>query len=291
MFKKILFLSSGGIWGAVQPMMMKKIRDKSWYHIYGCSIGAINGGFLAQFKKKDMDYGVEKLEKLWKTDLGLQQNPTISFMALKNHSLHSNAELKHAITDNIKIPDHHNEYPVFHCPVSNMHSGKIEIVSNSRQFNYRPEMNRYVLASASMPILFPFIEIDNNYYSDGGIMKYFSRFDFTKLESNYNLEIDILHTTPKNWNLHIEMSEYNKSIGHNVSNLIKILIHNIKYNDLDRMIENLRDSDRKVIINNYYIKDTDEYRELVESDIFAYNIEIIKKISLLEIEKEVIEIA
>lgn len=276
---RCLFLTGGGVWGAIQPKILKNIA-KSYDHIYGCSIGAINGAYIAQYQKSDFNIAVANLFKLWETGV---LNNTINYNPYKlyKYSVNDNFFIKDMIEKNItNINNYDSTKPVFHCPVTNMECGSVEIYNNNSSYkNYTNDILLYILASASLPILFPFIKINNKYYSDGGILKYISKFDFEPLLiDKTSLEIDIIHTRSRDWKLHIDSDKYNDNIVHNISNLVRILSTNARYNDEIKLIKNF-----PTTINNYYIVNNDDYNSLVAENAFYYD-DIIKKIQSLDYE-------
>lgn len=293
---RFLFLPGGGIWGAIQPIAIKKLLPKQYDHIYGCSIGAINGSYLSQFKMTEMDSATNSLKNMW-TDIHNDVSSTqyYNFSAynpirIYKSSLHSDEIIKDIVKKHLPtINNHQIGNPVFHCPVTNMETGRVEIYNNDGTdiVRYVEDIKPYIIASASLPIMLPFSPIGDKIYSDGGILKYLSIFYVKELAKNYDqIEIDVVHNKPKNYTTNIDKSEYDVNIGLNALNLIKVLTNNIQELDEKNLIKKLRKYKKKVIITNTYIKDTQEYKNLQMTKTYNFNSKIVAQIQNLEIDIE-----
>ena len=293
---KFLFLPGGGIWGAIQPSAIKKLLPKQYDHIYGCSIGAINGSYLSQYKRTEIESATSSLKNMWTDihdDVSSKEYYNLSAynpIRIYKSSLHSDEIIKGIVKKNLpKINVHKKDNPVFHCPVTNMENGCVEIYNNDPMDTKRfvDDIKPYIIASASLPIILPFSAIGEKIYSDGGLLKYLSEFHTKELSKNYDqIEIDIVHNRPKNYTTNINKAEYDVNIGINGLNLIKVLTNSIQKIDEKNLVKKLKKIKKKVIITNTYIKDTQEYRELQITKTYNFNSEIVTQIQNLEIDIE-----
>lgn len=293
---RFLFLPGGGIWGAIQPIAIKKLLPKKYDHIYGCSIGAINGSYLSQFKPNDFSLATDSLSSMWKDihdDISSSQYHTLSaynFIRIYKSSLHSDSIIKEIVHKYLpSINSHKKNNPVFHCPVTNMETGCVEIYNNNKNDSARflPDIKPFIIASASLPIILPFSKINNKIYADGGILKYLSKFYIEELAQDYHeIEIDVVHNRPKDFAIHIDKNEYDVNIGLNGLNLIKVLTHNIQNTDEKDLVDQLIKCGKKVTITNTYIKNTPQFREIQATKTYQFDSDLVDRIQNLEIEIE-----
>ena len=159
-------LSGGASLGAVQVGMLKAlfeagIRPTS---VIGTSVGAVNGAFLAAYPD---DGGVARLERLW---LGLSRSdifPTrpfgglMGFVGRRNH---------------LVPPDGLRKLVKQHIPYDRLELSKIPIAVVVTEVRTGAEVVleqgptlEAVVASASIPGVFPPVTIEGRTYMDGGV--------------------------------------------------------------------------------------------------------------------------
>lgn len=144
--------SGGGARGIVQLGITQALYEVGIVPsaIAGTSMGAINGVFLANGYTPQETYEI------------LLKNFDRSYIpywrAVKKGFQHLMPMFKKYVTarsfDDLHIP--------LYVSVTNLNSGKNEIISQGNS------LFDYVIASASIPVLFPAHIIDNQYYVDGG---------------------------------------------------------------------------------------------------------------------------
>jgi len=169
--KKALVLPGGGVKGAFQVGVLEyliKEKGESYDIIVGTSVGAINGTYLAQYKKEDLKKGIDALKKLWRAidnrDVKRHWKPFSFLHALWKQSLYNSKPLEEMIESNLcrhKLKSSGIELSV---PAINLDSGeRIHFREDS------PHIIDAVKASAAFPVFFKPVEIDGDIYWDGSI--------------------------------------------------------------------------------------------------------------------------
>ncbi|MGF1636610.1 MAG: patatin-like phospholipase family protein [Cyclobacteriaceae bacterium] len=148
-------LSGGGARGITHLGVLHEL-DKAGFSpsiVSGTSFGAIVGVFYAA--------GFTPLEIL--DFVKRTRFRSLIKNLLSQHGLLSLEYLRGLMINYIKV-DNFNVLKIpFHVSVTNLNSGKNEIISSGRLFDY-------VLASASLPIIFKPIVIHDDMYVDGGLL-------------------------------------------------------------------------------------------------------------------------
>lgn len=200
---RILILSGGGSRGAYQVGVLKRLVEagKSWDLIAGISVGALNGSFLAMFDKADVATGIQKLEDLW---LGIKSTEDIVKPWLPSYlnyvagyfkgSLKSSAPLLSLITshfDHQKLKESNVE-----CRIGAVSLGRGHFQTIGK---YEADYLRWILASATMPVVMPPVELADDKWVDGGVREHTpinSILDVVArcLDHGEPLEIDIVLT-------------------------------------------------------------------------------------------------
>lgn len=154
-YKIGLVLSGGGLRGIGHLGAIKALEEHGYQPstVSGCSAGAIIGAFYAA------GYTVEEMLAI------VQANdlfPTTSFR-LRTSGFVNNSYLSRLIQkyipqntfESLKIP--------FHVSATNLLSGKVDY------FHSGP-LDDALLASSSVPLMFPYVKRDKSVYYDGGIL-------------------------------------------------------------------------------------------------------------------------
>lgn len=172
--KRGLVLSGGGAFGSYQVGALKALvsKGKTWDYIAGVSVGAINGSFLATYSKVVQFDAVQRLEYMWLNDIKGNSSiykpwyfyPFNYVASLWKGSLNSTKPLTGILEK--YLDDNKIKASGIHLRVGTacLTSGQYE-VANEAYTNIK----NWVLASASMPLIFNPTEIDGQYYLDGGI--------------------------------------------------------------------------------------------------------------------------
>lgn len=147
-------LGGGGARGFAHLGVLKALDEKGIRPdiISGVSAGALVGAFIAS------GYSYEKTLSI------LKDKTLMAYSKLQypKYGLFSLDGLKKDIQKHIKINKIENlKIPMF-IAVSNLNDGRIEYIKEG-------DLTTYLLASASIPVLFSPVEIDGKLYSDGGL--------------------------------------------------------------------------------------------------------------------------
>ncbi len=233
--KVALVLSGGGAKGEFQVGFLKGISNKKLnfqFSMYtGVSVGALNATFLAQHD--DFPKAVENLISIWdgiKKNEDVYENPLGKFGVLvtlftekgiARDAIYNPRPLARLINQYVDWSELEKTKVVWAIGVVSLTDGRYYLISNSKKLveeankRYRGRLklhlkkNEYgsipdrvedfVLASASMPLLFPPVDIYEHRFIDGGLR------DVTPLSSVFlalsvNVEIDsiiVVNASPK----------------------------------------------------------------------------------------------
>jgi NTE family protein len=159
-------LSSGARWGASQAGMLRALTERGVRPdvIVGCSIGALNGAAMAQDPTLA---GVARIEHLWRTTdaraivpRGLR--PTLA-LARRSEAVDAGRNI-HAFVHRCLTAATFEELPVpFHCVAT-------DVARADEAWFDRGPLVSAVLASVSIPAVFPSVRIDGGRYLDGAIV-------------------------------------------------------------------------------------------------------------------------
>ncbi|MUP39228.1 MULTISPECIES: patatin-like phospholipase family protein [Labilibaculum] len=147
-------LGGGGVRGFAHIGVLKALEEKGIRPdiISGVSAGAIVGAFIAS------GYTYEKTLKILKN----KSLMAYSKLHYPKYGLFGLNGLKEDIQKHIKIKEIENlKIPLF-ITVSNLNDGRVEYIKEG-------DLSTYLLASASIPVLFAPVLIDGKMYSDGGL--------------------------------------------------------------------------------------------------------------------------
>ncbi|MDM8158421.1 patatin-like phospholipase family protein [Labilibaculum sp. K2S] len=147
-------LGGGGARGFAHLGVLKALDEKGIRPdiISGVSAGALVGAFIASGHSHEKTLSILKNKTLM----------AYSKLQYPKYGLFSLDGLKKDIQKHIKIKKIENlKIPMF-IAVSNLNDGRIEYIKEG-------DLTSYLLASASIPVLFSPVEIDGKLYSDGGL--------------------------------------------------------------------------------------------------------------------------
>ncbi|BAX82664.1 patatin-like phospholipase family protein [Labilibaculum antarcticum] len=147
-------LGGGGARGFAHLGVLKALEEKGIRPdiISGVSAGAVIGAFIAS------GYTSEKTLKILKN----KSLMAYSKLHYPKYGLFSLDSLKGDIQKHIKTNRIENlQIPLF-IAVSNLNDGRVEYIKEG-------DLSTYILASASIPVLFAPVMIDGKMYSDGGL--------------------------------------------------------------------------------------------------------------------------
>jgi NTE family protein len=160
-------LGGGGILGTTQVGMLRALAEDGIVPdlVLGTSIGAINGAFVAA---DPTTAGAERLAEVWTAVASsgmFLESPVRQARRVAKYWTHlmSNAPLKKIVRDYLPV-DRFEELDVeFQCVAAC-------IESSAGQWFTSGELLAPVVASCSVPGLFPPVEIDGLHYLDGGLV-------------------------------------------------------------------------------------------------------------------------
>jgi NTE family protein len=157
--------AGGGSLGAVQVGMLKALlaADITPDVVVGASVGAINGAYFAG--RPDLD-GVAELEKIWlrirTEDVFPVSVGSVAALLGRRNYLVDPASLSKLI--NTLLPFQRLEQSLLPCYVvtTDIYNGHDVVFAEG-------DAHRAVLASASIPAVFPPVQYDERYLVDGGV--------------------------------------------------------------------------------------------------------------------------
>jgi len=149
-----MVLSGGGARGAIHLGVLKAFDENGIKidAISGSSIGAIIGALYCA--------GINPLEI--KSIMKSKKFASVFHLSWNKKGLLTMTRLRKTLSQFIPINDFESLNIPFYCCISNLDSGEFEIVDSG-------DLGLAVSASASIPILFEPVEINGNYYVDGGL--------------------------------------------------------------------------------------------------------------------------
>jgi len=233
--KRALVLSGGGNRGAYEVGVLKHlIIDKGYRYdaIIGVSAGALNATFLGNYNIADQAKGVRDLELMW---LDIQQKNvykpwfnsyTLSFLSalfgIKESFLNTEPLSKFIDEHYFNVSNSNVDVIV---GVTRLHDGKFELVNKTE-----PKFKDFVLASASIPMIFPSKIINNVQYVDGGIRENTPLKDVINDNQYEYVDVVILVPTEENF-------KYEKKKLHNIYQIgyrtVNILAHKVLYSEVN----------------------------------------------------------
>ena len=169
--ERALILSGGGGRGAYQAGVWRRLQEIGWKPdmICGTSIGSVNGALIGS------GYDADQLEKLWKQMHEKQLIHLSLWKRIKYHfkkmlgrnpewqSYMSSEPLRQVLTDAIDVELLRQDAPRVVVAATNIRTAKLEY------FSGRDLMIDHIVASCSIPLLFPWCEIDGERYWDGAV--------------------------------------------------------------------------------------------------------------------------
>ena len=169
---RTLVLSGGGAKGAYQAGAIKRWLSEpgaaDYDAICGCSVGAINGAFLAQFKKGDVKSAVEGLEGLWSRvdDSKVKRSwfPLGRISALWKSSVYDSSPLQNWIRGELDVGKIARSGRKLRVVAVSWNSSEISVVTETE-----PKLADWVMASSALPIMLNPITIANQMWADGGL--------------------------------------------------------------------------------------------------------------------------
>lgn len=181
--RRALVLSGGSIKGAFQVGAIQELLNRGFAPdiVYGISVGALNGAYIAneagraKLEGRDPDWPEigKLLVNYWLTNITepddiVKQRSLIGSVwgALTNdfEGLFDTSPLTHKVRE-VLVKKQLRESPVsLSVGVVNMATGDLELADPSY-----PDFEEYVIASTSIPVLMPVRVLDGQPFTDGGV--------------------------------------------------------------------------------------------------------------------------
>lgn len=160
--------ASGGNMGSAQVGMLRALVEHGIvaHHVVGASVGAINGAAFAADPTLD---GVRHLDGIWRA---LDSRDLVSRASIRNavalarrgQGLNDHDGLR-AVIERVVAPRRFEHLLVpFECVATNVRQA-------SEQWFSQGHLIDALVATTSVPVLFPPVEIDGEWFLDGGIVK------------------------------------------------------------------------------------------------------------------------
>jgi len=171
--KKALVLGGGGAKGAFQAGVIYNLSKKtSWNSIFGVSAGAINGAALAMYNQDNVGFAANKLLNHWKEDIRDNKvykkwvfiNSLNYIIAFWKNGLYNTKPLKVFLEKNLSAESIKGSDVDYFLGVTSFTKGSYKLVDKHTE-----NLIEWILASASFPMAFPPIKIQDEYFVDGAV--------------------------------------------------------------------------------------------------------------------------
>lgn len=236
---KVLALSGGGAYGSYQIGVLKALLEKDlagWDAIAGVSVGAINTLWLASFNKGEVAAAIESLENLWKTIIKGNKSiylpwyfkPFNYLASFWKGSLYNTKPLLKLLQKHSSLDDLSRSDISSYVGAVSLNSGKFDLID----IKSNPLAIEWVLASASMPMLFNPISINNEMWVDGGVKSVTPLKELVKIIGLENIgHIDVILANPTS--LEENKKERFNSIVSVATSCLGAAVNEIMNTDLD----------------------------------------------------------
>ncbi len=188
---RALVLAGGGSHGAYEVGVLKYTMGVLGIHydiICGISVGALNGSYIAQYKKGQEKEAIEGLEKLWfniKGDKDVRKNWfPFGPATLWKPSLYNTAPLKKLIDENMSQEAILESGKKLRVGVVSFNDGEYKVYNEKS-----PYIKEATYGSAAFPIFFNPVQLGDHLCTDGGVRNVTPFRDAIRLGAT---EIDII---------------------------------------------------------------------------------------------------
>jgi len=167
---RMLVLSGGGCYGAYQAGAIEHLvagRQLDYSHIYGVSVGAINGAFLAQYGPGELRSGVCDLVKYWrhlKREDVYRKSPLGMAAGLFRNHIYNSSPLVRWLTRDLDPDRIAGSGRKLRVGAVCWNTGEYKLADESD-----PRIPWWVAASSSYPNFFKPIIIDKKAWTDAGV--------------------------------------------------------------------------------------------------------------------------
>lgn len=165
--KRALVLSGGGEKGSWQAGAILKLIEKGnrYDGVFGVSVGALNGSFMAQYQKQHQAIAAQNLKKLW-WDINTKKvckhhSWLLRWLAVPwKRSVYDATPLRKLIDATLDRDAMAASGVHFECGYTDMQTGEYA----------KGNSNAHVFSSASFPVMLSPGEVDGHMTTDGGIV-------------------------------------------------------------------------------------------------------------------------
>lgn len=191
----ILSLSGGGAHGSFQAGVLNQLHNKGkqWDIITGVSVGSLNGIMLGMFSFDNQHTAIKTIKDVW---LNITTNDVYrwNWDPFYDQSFLDNSPLNKTIT-NLAYQYGGVAKRDIIIGSTNLNTGLLRLF-NQTDFDSPTRTTDIVMASSSIPVVFPPRFLDNNYYVDGGvfsneIIRPAIKYCLNKNKSNITIDIII----------------------------------------------------------------------------------------------------
>lgn len=227
---RILSLSGGGAHGAFQAGVIKKLHDQgtTWDIITGISVGSFNGIALGLFSPQNQSLGIDIMTNLW-SSITANDVYNYNWNPIYDQAILDNTPLNNTIFNLINKYGGIAQRDIIIGAV-NLNTGLMRLFDKT-QLNSPNRTNNIVMASASIPIIFPPVFFDGNYYVDGGTFSnelIIPGIDYCLKKGDSNITIDMIICSPPITNITNEEIYKDTIIG--IATRIYDVVSNVVYN-------------------------------------------------------------
>ncbi|MCI0856493.1 MAG: patatin-like phospholipase family protein [Chloroflexi bacterium] len=185
-----LVLSGGGAMGALQAGILRVLTRRGFRpsRIVGTSVGALNAAFLAFHPGET---GGEMLVNVWRSlqdEHYLRINPVRVALRIASRKLYlvNNDFLQKLIAEHIVIDDFSSTEVPLYIAATNLATGRKHVFNEG-------SVSQAVLASSAIPGIFSPVEIEGDFYVDGGVTANLDLETAVEAGAKQILAIDLSH--------------------------------------------------------------------------------------------------
>lgn len=227
---RILSLSGGGAHGAFQAGVIKKLHEQGtkWDIITGISAGSFNGAALGLFNSQNQSQGIDLMMGLW-LNITADDVYNYNWNPIYDQSILDNSPLNSTIYKLVKKYGGIAQRDIIIGAVS-LNTGFMRLF-NKTDLNSANRTTSIVMASASIPVVFPPVFMDNEYYVDGGTYSnelIIPGIDYCLNKGDSDIIIDIIICSPPIDN--ITSSEIYKDTIIGIATRVYNVVSNVVYN-------------------------------------------------------------
>lgn len=251
---KYLSLSGGGSHGAFESGVISNLtyQGKNWNSFFGISAGSLNSLFLSRYNNHSK--AAENLKNIY---INLKDKDVYKFSMsslFKGKSFYDTQPLNQLVLQKLKETDYnHSIFPTFLGSTS-LNTGSLKLFSLFGEMD-NELVSKMVLASSAIPFLFPAVEINNEFFVDGGVDTDELVYEPIKLCNEIEMDL-ILSYNPynptiskKHWNFFSVIERVMQIIYQNFNNEVIEAMSICDENSVDKGIINIYYPEKSVEVS------------------------------------------